>query len=153
MAIPYELANTLNVGTIDPNNIIVGRSYYYSDASPAFAIGAGNDSLIQTNEEAVAGQIEIVIGTPVGTDPFEPTFGSQALNYVFENTSEHRGLELEILTSVRRWLGNRLDFFNVTVVSDKASGDTYVSIPFRIKVSGVQQIYVGNLSALKKMAA
>jgi phage baseplate assembly protein W len=153
MTIPYELATTLQVGSVDPNSVILGRSFYYSDASPVFGSSALNNSLVQTDEEAVAGQIEIVIGTPLGTEAMEPTFGSDALNYVFENTSEHRALELAILTALREWLGNRLDFFNVGVTIDANTGDAYVIIPFRIKVSGVKKTYVGNLSALKKIAA
>lgn len=151
MTIPFELANLADTKIFDPNTVVFGRSYYYSDASPNFKDNAISDGLIQYDSDAVAGQIEIVIGTPVGSEPFEPTFGSNALDFVFENANQAQksALELEILNSLREWLGDRLDFFSVTVTSDDKHVDTYVAIPFRIKTSNVEKVYVGNLSNLK----
>lgn len=153
MTIPFELALRLEAEGFNPNNLELGRSFYYSDANPEFAISGTSRNLVVTDSTAVAGQIEIIIGTPIGSEPFEITFGSEALRYVFANNSERDALELSILTALKQWLGRRLDFFSVNSYIDGERGDIYVAIPFRIKIDGVQKTYVGNLSSIQKMAA
>jgi phage baseplate assembly protein W len=156
MTIPYELANTLNVAHFDANNIIVGKSFYFSDASPQAKQNPFRDSLIDYDDDAVAGQIEIVIGTPIGSEPHEPTFGSNVLRRLFDGSSQAnlRSLELDAIDALRKWLGGRLDFISVTAtVDDSGNGDVYLVIPFRIKTSGLEKRYIGNLTQMQKTAA
>lgn len=152
MTLPYELANTLFDISVDPNEVVVGRSFYYADASPRVNRGPNSASLVEYDGNAVAGQIEMVLGTPLGSEAFEPTFGSDVTKRLFDNMTQANlsGLELEALDALRRWLGARLDFLSVSANKDSATGDVFLLIPFRVKLTGQKQTYIGNLSILAR---
>lgn len=145
MQLPYELATQFDLAYIDPNDIVVGRSFFYSDASPNVGKGPDAQALVEYDGNAVAGQIEMVIGTPLGSEEYEPTFGCNALKHLFDNNSLS-SLELEILSALTTWLDDRLDFFSVKVSKEKNTGNVFVMVPFRIKATGSNLTYVGNLS-------
>ena len=152
MSIPFEIANVFATSNIDPNSIVVGRSFYYADASPQVGRGPTTSSLVEYDSDAVAGQIEMVIGTLIGSDEFEPTFGSNVLMRLFDPSvqSTLSRMELEILMDLKKWLDGRLDFLSVTCSRNSTTGDVYVLIPYRIRLSGEKQSYVGNLSTMAK---
>lgn len=155
MTIPYTLSTVFDTENIDPNNIVVGRSFYFSDASPQVGRGPTTSSLVEYDANAVAGQIEMVIGTLIGTEEFEPTFGCDVLRRLFDNLTQANmsAMELEILDALRKWLSARLDFLSVTCSKNSTSGDVYVLIPYRIRLSGDRKSYVGNLSNMAKSLA
>lgn len=152
MTIPYELANVFDVANIDPNDIVVGRSFYYADASPQVGRGPTTSSLVEFDSNAIAGQIEMVIGTMIGSEEFEPSFGCDVLKRLFDNLTQSTlsAMELEILDALRKWLAGRLDFMSVTCNKNANNGEVYVMIPYRIRLSGDQKNYVGNLSNMAK---
>lgn len=157
MAIPYELEQHFSIRGVDPNQLVMGPSYYYySDANPRLRQLPTAFSLIEYESTAVAGQIEIVIGTPLGSEDHEPLFGCDAFKFLFDGMTQSNlnSLELEVLTSLRKWLGGRLDFLSVTAsVMSQDRGDVLIVIPFRVKLTGEKHTYVGNLTNLRKMLA
>lgn len=152
MTLPYELASLFDVAHINPNDITVGRSYYYSDASPQIGLGAVTHEIVEYDSLAVAGQIEMVIGTPIGSEEFEPTFGCDVVSRLFDSITQANlnSMELEILDALRKWLSQRLDFLSVNCNRDGDKGEVYVMIAYRVRISGKEQYYVGNLSNMAK---
>lgn len=150
--LPFELANVDAISAIDPNSLIVGRSFYYSDANASVKQSAINSELLLYDGDDVGGQIELVISTPIGTEEYEPTFGCDATLSIFDNMNQTNIniLELTILQSLKKWLSSRLNFLSVTTFKIPDKGDLIASVTYIVRLTGQQYTFVSNLTNLAK---
>ena|ERR1700740_492156 len=153
MSLPYVLSDVMrNIPNVDPNTLVIGKSFYYSDADPSVGQYANSYSVISYDSAAVAGQIELILGTPIGTEQHEPLLGSNVLLFLFDASiqSTYDAIQLEALTALTRWLGGRLDFYSASVYKD-SDDNVVIAVPFKIKATGVVGTYVGNLTNMSSI--
>ena len=152
MPAPFTLAERFGVEPIDPTKVSQASTFYYSDLSTIVRDAPNTTAVIDYDAKAIAGQIEIILGTPIGSEEHEPTFGSEVAYFQFDtlNNETLNKLETKILSSLRMWLGRRAFFSTVTLTKNAQRGDVITTIPFVSRLSGRQYSYTGNITQLAK---
>jgi phage baseplate assembly protein W len=92
-----------------------------------------NDLLTIKNEDAIKRSVQNIVLTVLGEKPFEPLFGSNIGDSLFElNTSlQSIGIREQILTAIRNF-EPRVNNLDATVTIDSDGHDMYVTIQYDI---------------------
>ena len=77
---------------------------YYSDINTNFRID--DKGLVVQDVNAIANQIYNILSTNIGERIFEPEFGSNIQNYIFDPTTEETAwlIENEIFRALNKWM-------------------------------------------------
>lgn len=141
MTVPFALAPPTHSYQPDP---AIGRTVkvYYIDVNGSYSTTNPGDLLI-IDPDAVDEDITNVLLTPIGSEEFEPTFGSEIPNLLFEpmGIDTARRVKVECRTALKKWLGTRLAWFDVQIVPDNDAGNYFISIPYKPVYSGKQLLY------------
>lgn len=115
---------------------------YYSDLNSMF--GQDGKQLLVYDEVAVNRQISNILSTPLGSDDFEPTFGSLLPFRMFDPITPRMAwiLRNDSIEAVRKWMGDRIELdsanANVTLVNGEVDGEGYIiDMPYTIKRSKI----------------
>lgn len=96
--------------------------------------------IIIDNEEAIKLQILNILGTTIGTEDFEPTYGSNLPYRLFEPISDIMSflIEQDTISALRTWMGDRINLlYPGTEVVPYMDEDCYVvNIRYQIISSG-----------------
>lgn len=155
MSLPYDIEQTFSIERIDPTRVNQARTFYYSDASTIVRNAPNANSVIDYDDDAIMGQVEMVLGTAIGSEENEPTFGSEVPFFKFDtlNNANLNLLEMKMISALRTWLGSRATFSTIQFAKDQDRGDVIATIPFTSKFSGRQYSYATNLTQMAKGAA
>lgn len=98
--------------------------------------------LLVDNEEAVNLQILNILGTPIGSEDFEPTYGSNLPFRLFENITDTMAflIEQDTITALRTWMYNRIRLIQPgTEVVPYIEEDCYI-VNIRYQIVSTQHI-------------
>lgn len=144
MELPFSLETANDDPHPDRAQGLTGSLVYYSDANADLGL-ITNALPVVTDADAIGQQILQVLLTPIGSEEFEPTFGSNLPFMLFEpnNAESLTNLELGARQALSKWLGSRLIFTNISASADKNAGNVYVSIDYTVKYNGAKFTFNG----------
>jgi len=81
---------------------------YYSDINNMFSLDG--DEVVVIEYEAVNRQITNILSTPLGSESFEPTFGSLLPYRLFQTVSPVTAwvIENDTIEALKKWMGGRI---------------------------------------------
>ncbi len=122
------------------------RSIYYSDVNSA--IKQDGKALVLYDADAINKQINNILSTPLGTDDFEPTFGSLLPYRIHDNITDRTAwlIRNDTIEAIRLWMGNRITVDQtqsaVEVLGEEYDNDGYlVNVVYTINWSNVSARY------------
>lgn len=121
---------------------------YYGDINADYA-NTSNLPFSITDEDAVNKQIANILGTQLGTEYFEPLYGSQIPNLLFGSVSTGTAFRIQtfILTSLGNWMANRIvvNPRQTSCTADFSLPGYNVNIYYTVSYSGVPNAFRGKL--------
>lgn len=93
--------------------IIQDKIIFFKDINNKFLNQSDLKPLIITDLEAIETQIINVLTTPIGTEPFMPTYGSNIYYRISDtiNVETSYLLEIDTVTALNTWMADRIDVF------------------------------------------
>ena len=116
-----------NVITAKPAKIVVFR-----DLNPDFTLISGENATVE-EDNVYKKQIRHLLSTPVGSEDFEPTYGSNVPYRLHEPICDLTAylLETDTIIAFSRWLRNKVILVNPRIIP-YPENDMYVAmLPFR----------------------
>lgn len=134
---------------IDIGELPKGRLFFV-DVNSGY--GQGNSVELVTEDKAIKSQIANILSTPIGSEPFEPEYGSLLPWRLFEPinqvTSWH--IENDTIVAVGRWMGSRITVSRrdclVRPIFDDPSGNEGYYIMLRYQINATKIVYEWNFS-------
>lgn len=109
------MTNNINITEFDKN---IDTPIFYQDINTNFLIN--RNGLDLKNIETINNQIYNIITTPIGTRPFEPTFGSRVPDMLFEPIDAKTAwlIETALFSAIEKWLYTKIRLIHKeTIVS------------------------------------
>ena len=137
-----------------PNSLLQQLSNTLSDVNINYSYKSSliqnYNTLVLYGFDAINNMILNVLYTQIGERDFEPTFGSRALNLLFEpNDSIIPGqVEIELYDKLRYWLGGYLEIFLSGIICTPYYEQQVIELAFVYteRVSGIQNTFTTYLS-------
>jgi len=123
-------SNTTTASVYGSPNSLLGPSIFYSDVNLLYGQAGNSKALQVVNIDAIAMKIIHVLGTTIGTYEFEPKFGSNLPNLLWEPMDELTAWQLRTATAeaLAKWvpviridMGNTLFTANPSIYSYTAN--------------------------------
>lgn len=142
-----KIAKSIAGGSYTQVNAFPQRKEFYSDIDPNFKIDPRtNDVAKISNVESVQSSMLTIISTRKGERPFEPEFGCDIPNSLFENIGDFSAYTIE--NSIKQAITNYEPRVRIKRILVKPSIDTntyYVSIDYHI-ITDLSVIYTIKLN-------
>jgi len=128
--------NDYNIEQYQPN---IASADVYRDikiANNAFIHPITGDVMIASDIDAIKNSVKNIVLTEIGTRPFNPEFGTQVTNLLFENIDliTQRQITTEIENGIRKF-EPRITNFNIKVTANHDANSYDVSIFFQTQYS------------------
>lgn len=121
---------------------------HYKDINSNFSHGSRD--LVLYDENAVNNQIGNILATLIGSEQFEPTYGSWLEHRLFENITPMNAhlIRGDSIDAVQKWMGDRVEIIvpqaDVRMLENSPDGEGYIiEMPYIIRLNRV----VGHYSA------
>lgn len=118
------------------------RPIYFSDVNGTY--GQDTKGILVYDQDAVDRQINNILSTPLGSDDFEPTFGSLIAFRIMDNITSSTAwiIRNDTVEAVRKWMGDHIEInfpnTSVRVIDDEIDAEGYIiDMPYVLRYSRV----------------
>jgi phage baseplate assembly protein W len=120
----------------------LAKSVIIRDVNPDYALLNNNNILVE-DDEALRKQIRHLLSTPIGTEDFEPTYGSNLPFRLMDPIGDLTAylMETDVILAIRKWLGNKILLINPRITPYVDSDFYLATLPYLKITDSTLKVY------------